>query len=237
MKGTLWCLHGAVGMAADWQGFSAPGWAAKRVDLWRFLDCCPMSLPGFGRALNTEALAEPGRKILVAYSMGARLALHSLIQGGPWDAAVLISPHPGLGSEADRAARRTTDAEWASLALSGDWQDFLARWESQPVLAGKRFPADRRSLSARRREVARSFIDWSLGAQAPLWDRLGGISCPVLWCVGEQDLKFQALGERAVPLLPQGELWVAPAAGHRLPWDAPEAFRAKLGEFLERVAG
>ncbi|MCW1914587.1 alpha/beta fold hydrolase [Luteolibacter sp. GHJ8] len=237
MKGTLWCLHGAVGMAADWQGLSLPGWAVKRVDLWRFLDCCAMSMEEFGRALNTEARAEQGPKVLVGYSMGARLGLHALLQGGPWEAAVLIGPHPGLEQEADRVARREADAEWASHALSGDWRDFLDRWESQPVLGGSSFPADRALLSARRREVARSFIDWSLGAQLPLWDRLGEIRCPVLWCAGERDAKFRELAERAVPRLPQGELWLAPGSGHRVPWEAPAAFREKLGEFLERVAG
>ena len=55
MKGTLWCLHGAVGQAGDWQGFGVPEWGVKRVDLWRFLDCCPMTMPEFGRALNAEA--------------------------------------------------------------------------------------------------------------------------------------------------------------------------------------
>lgn len=237
MKGTLWCLHGAVGMAADWQGFSVSGWAVKRVDLWRFLDCCPMTMGEFGRALGTEAQAEPGRKVIVGYSMGARLALQSLLQGGPWDAAILVGPHPGLESEQERADRRSADAEWAGLALSADWLEFLERWEAQPVLGGSRFPADRRNLATRRREVARSFIDWSLGAQEPLWERLGGISSPVLWCAGERDAKFRALAERAVGLLQSGELWIAPGAGHRVPWEAPEAFRAKVGEFLERVAG
>ena len=236
MKGTLWCLHGAVGMAADWEGLSLPGWAVKRVDLWRFLDCCPMSMGEFGRALNTEARAEQGRKVLVGYSMGARLALHALLQGGPWAAAVLVGPHPGLEQEEERAVRRAADAEWASLALSGEWQDFLARWESQPVLTGSGSPVDRRNLSVRRREVARSFIDWSLGVQEPLWGRLGEISCPVFWCAGERDAKFRELAARAVPRLPQGELWLAPGSGHRVPWEAPAAFREKLGEFLERVA-
>lgn len=269
MKGTLWCLHGAVGQARDWQGFGVPGWSVKRVDLWRFLDCCPMTLPEFGRALNAEAagaasadgrwqMADGGsepevpdpwvrdlastiyhppssisRRVLVGYSMGARLALHALLDGGPWDAAVLVAPHPGLEPEAERIARRASDAEWAGRALSGDWRDFLARWNVQPVLAdsGRLPPVS----ELRRREVARSFIDWSLGAQEALWDRLGEIRCPVLWCAGERDAKFRALAERALPLLPRGELWVAPGAGHRVPWDVPQAFAAKTGEFLERV--
>lgn len=233
MNGTLWCLHGAVGQAADWQGFQIPGKAIRRVDLWRFLDCCPMSLADFGRALNAEAAAVPGKRVLVGYSMGARLALHTLLDGGDWDAAVLVAPHPGLEDEQERAARRAGDAEWASRALAGEWDDFLAAWQAQPVLATSEA---RPPLSAqRRREVARSFIDWSLGAQEPLWDRLGDIRCPVLWCAGERDAKFRALAGRAVDELPAGELWIAPGAGHRVPWDAPEAFRDKVGEFLERV--
>ncbi len=257
VKGTLWCLHGAVGQAADWQGFAVPGWGTKRVDLWRFLACCPMTMSEVGRALNEEAAAGVRKKmasgrskeglssaihhlpsaicrnVLVGYSMGARLALHALLAGGPWDAAVLIAPHPGLESETDRAARRESDAAWASRALSGEWSDFLDAWNAQPVLAAS---DRRRALAAvHRREVARSFIDWSLGAQEPLWDRLGEIGCPVLWCTGERDGKFTALAERAVYSLKDGELWVTPGAGHRVPWDAPEAFRAKVGEFLERV--
>lgn len=232
-------------MAADWRGFSVPGWAVKRVDLWRFLDCCPMSMPEFGRALNREAEGENreavGKQVLVGYSMGARLALHALLDRGPWDAAILIGPHPGLEAEEERAARRAADAEWASTALSGEWTGFLQKWEGQAVL--KRAPhaggemADRGSLSIRRREVARSFIDWSLGAQESLWDKLGEIRCPVLWCVGEQDPKFRGLGTRAVGLMPSAELWTAPGSGHRVPWDAPEAFQAKVGEFLERAVG
>ncbi len=230
-------------MAADWRGFPVPRWGVKRVDLWRFLDCCPMPMPDFGRALNREAEGtSAGKRVLAGYSMGGRLALHALLEGRTWDAAILIAPHPGLETEAERAARRESDAEWASRALSGDWAEFLEKWEGQGILspgAGRegREMADRAALAGRRREVARSFIDWSLGAQEPLWDRLGEISCPVLWCAGEEDRKFRALAERAAGMLRDAELWIAPGAGHRVPWDASGAFREKVGEFLERVAG
>ena len=55
MKGTIWCLHGAVGMAEDWKGFSVPGWAVKRIDLWRFLDCCPMSMAEFVKKVKQSS--------------------------------------------------------------------------------------------------------------------------------------------------------------------------------------
>lgn len=238
VKGILWCLHGAVGHASAWRGLAVSDWGVKRVDLWRFLACCPMSLPAFGRALNEEAggglrSGEGGKRVLVGYSMGARLALHALLSGGPWDAAILIGPHPGLESEEERVSRRELDAGWAARAMTGDWADFLRAWNEQPLLASS--AAADPAPELRRREVARSFVDWSLGAQESLWSRLADIHCPVLWCAGERDPKFLALGKRATVLLPAGELWVAPGAGHRVPWDAPQAFHAKVREFLEQV--
>lgn len=243
MKGTIWCLHGAVGMAEDWRGFSVPGWAVKRVDLWRFLDCCPMGMAAFGKALNEEAAAGSGRKVLLGYSMGGRLGLHALLDGGPWDAAVIVSAHPGLEEEAERVARREKDAGWAARALKGEWRSFLEAWDAQPVLkdCGLRIAdrglemADRTRLEIRRNSVARSFVDWSLGAQEPLWGRLEEIACPLLWVAGERDGKFRDLALRAAarrvgPPLP----WIAPDAGHRVPWESA-AFPAKVAEFLERA--
>ena len=240
MRGTIWCLHGAVGMAEDWRGFSVPDWGVKRVDLWRFLDCCPMGMAEFGRALNGEAAAVAGPKVLLGYSMGGRLALQALLcPGHPWDAAVIVSAHPGLEAHDERVKRLGADAEWAAKALSGDWRSFLREWNAQGVLAasGGGAPAlelaDRAGLEPRRRPVARSFVDWSLGAQEPTWTKLGGIACPVLWVVGERDDKFRVLGGRAVPA-GGFEPWLAPGAGHRVPWESAE-FPARVGEFLERV--
>ncbi|MFD0895074.1 alpha/beta fold hydrolase [Luteolibacter ambystomatis] len=237
MKGTVWCLHGAVGQAADWSGFTVPGFSIRRVDLWRFLDCCPMSMPDFGRALNEEARRVSGPNILLGYSMGGRLALHSLLaDDSPWDAAIIVSAHPGLESEAERSARRESDAVWAAKALRGEWPDFLAEWNAQPVLGGANpGMADRRLLAQRRREVGRSFVDWSLGAQQSLWDRLPEIRRPVLWICGECDAKFRALAERAVPLLFQGTLEIIPDAGHRVPWENPGIFGMAVEQWLQSI--
>ncbi|MBB5352696.1 2-succinyl-6-hydroxy-2,4-cyclohexadiene-1-carboxylate synthase [Haloferula luteola] len=237
MEGTLWCLHGGVGMAEDWRGFSVPGWAVKRVDLWRFLDCCPMSLREFGRALNDEAAARSGRKVLMGYSMGGRLALHALMGGGSWDAAVVISAHPGLEDLTERATRRARDAEWAARALKSPWSEFLEAWNRQAVLdrgssATELRWGDRSKLELRRASVARSFVDWSLGAQDPLWGSLLGIRVPLLWVAGEEDGKFRALAERAVAC-GGFDGWLAPGSGHRVPWESSQ-FPSRVGEFLER---
>ncbi|MGL4398368.1 MAG: alpha/beta fold hydrolase [Luteolibacter sp.] len=235
-----WCLHGAVGMAADWRGFAknlaATGIGSRAVDLWRFLDCCPMPLTEFGKTLNAEAGGEVFRgsgRALLGYSMGGRLALHALLEKDhPWQAAVIVSTHPGL--ETGRAERRAADAEWATKALTGSWQEFLTTWNAQPLLGAPiRDLQISSNLVMRRREIARSFVDWSLGAQEPLWDRLREISIPVLWIAGEDDPKFLALAERAVSLMPRAHLAIALGAGHRVPWEAEAWFAERVAGFLK----
>ncbi len=237
-----WCLHGAAGMAADWRGFAknlaASGIGSRAVDLWRFLECQPMSLTEFGTALNVDASGEVFRgssRALLGYSMGGRLALHALLEKDhPWQAAVIVSAHPGLESETGRADRRASDMAWATQSLAGNWQEFLTTWNAQPILgdASMRDPQASGRLIMRRREIARSFVDWSLGTQQPLWQRLGEISVPVLWIAGENDPKFLALAKRATSLIPNAHLAVAHGAGHRVPWQAESWFADQVTRFL-----
>jgi len=236
-----WCLHGAVGMAADFHSLAkqlaVAGTGTRAVDLWRFLECQSMPLSHFGTAINAEAAGEAGHrqaKALLGYSMGGRLALHALLENKhPWQAAILISAHPGLESTADQEARRASDTLWASRALTGNWQEFLAAWNAQPVL-GKpmRDPQASNSLMLRRREIARSFVDWSLGAQASLWSRLPEIRIPVLWIAGENDAKFLDLARRATALIPNSRLEIAPGCGHRVPWEAESWLAREISGFL-----
>ena len=237
-----WCLHGAVGMPADWRGIAkslaGTGIGSRAVEAWRFLENGPLPLESFGKTFNEDATNEVFRgngRSLLGYSMGGRLALHALLEKDhPWQAAVIVSAHPGLENPEERTARRTADNAWATRALAGNWQEFLTAWNQQPLL-GSSLPRDPQASSAmilRRREIARSFVDWSLGAQRPLWDRLGEISVPVLWVAGENDTKFRALAERAVSLIPKGRLAIAPAAGHRVPWEAEQWFTDTTAGFL-----
>jgi 2-succinyl-6-hydroxy-2,4-cyclohexadiene-1-carboxylate synthase len=238
-----WCLHGAVGSAADWRGFAqclaSRKIGSRAVDLWRFLEAGPLPLADFGRALNEDARTEEARgrpRALLGYSMGGRLALHALLENDPpWQAAVIVSAHPGLENAADQESRRASDAGWASHALTGNWHEFLEAWNAQAIL-GHSPPPDPQTaarLLARRREIARSFVDWSLGNQQALWPRLHEITIPVLWVLGENDPKFRTLAERAVALMPNATLAIAPGAGHRVPRDAQDWLATQVAGFLQ----
>jgi 2-succinyl-6-hydroxy-2,4-cyclohexadiene-1-carboxylate synthase len=232
-------------MAEDWKGLSTAlgksGHPVRRVDLWRYLDCCPMELEEFGSAFCEEVRAsgsgEDGH-VVVGYSMGGRLALHALLAGMRerlFRGAVIVSAHPGLSDEREKILRMAGDAEWAGKALVGEWQTFLQEWDRQPVLnpegAGLDGLGDRRRLEIRRQAVARSFMDWSLGKQADLRPALGQLDVPVLWVTGERDTKFSKLAAEVVPTLPHGEQTILPESGHRVPWEKPGEFAALVDQF------
>lgn len=235
-------LHGAVGMAADWQStaqaLAGCKISSRAVDLWRFLECTPMPLDSFPAALHAEVAggASLKRQALLGYSMGGRLALHALLEpGAAWSAAVIVAANPGLEDVQERESRRAADAVWASRALSLPWLEFLEAWESQALFRSSipRHAGMAQSLAKRRREIARSFVDWSLGAQKPLWERMGSIQIPVLWICGERDEKFCQLGGRAVSQMQDARLAIAPDAGHRVPWENPEWFHREVLQFLK----
>jgi len=235
-----WCLHGAVGAVSDWRGLAqslaAKGVSTRAVDLWRFLECESLAMPDFGKRLNAEAEGEVSRgrkRILVGYSMGGRLALHALLEGGPWEAAVIISGNPGLRDAAEASARRGADTVWATQALTMPWPDFLTKWNAQTILGGAiRDDREDRKLMQRRREIARSFVNWSLGNQEPLWEKLSAIQIPTLWIAGENDPKFRAITEEAAGLSEKFTLEIAPDSGHRVPWENEVWLAEKIAGFV-----
>ncbi len=238
-----WCLHGAVGAASDWRSFcdrlAKHGIATRAVDLWRFLQCESVSLSNFASQLNAEAAGENRqntRKVLIGYSMGGRLALHSILQNGPWDAAIIISAHPGLQDDYEISERRRADTTWATKALTAKWTDFLSEWNAQPVLKDQiRDEREDKRLMQRRREIARSFIDWSLGAQKSLWERLPDIAIPTLWIAGANDRKFSEIALRATKIIPNSQVALAETSGHRVPWENEDWTLQTIRKFISEL--
>jgi 2-succinyl-6-hydroxy-2,4-cyclohexadiene-1-carboxylate synthase len=235
-----WCLHGAVGKASDWRSLASKlakdGISTRSVDLWRFLQCESVPMPEFGKRLNADAEGEVSRgqrRVLIGYSMGGRLALHALLERGPWDAAVIISANPGIRNSQQASSKRSQDTVWATRALTQSWAEFLNDWNSQPILGGAmRNEREDKKLIQRRREIARSFVDWSAGNQDSLWERLAEIQVPVLWIAGENDTKYSAIVTEAASISDRFEVAIAPDSGHRVPWENENWLADKVREFL-----
>ncbi len=238
----LWCLHGAVGMAADWDHFAgrmeASGHKTYALDLWSYLEHAECTFREFARKICEEARKEECPPLLVGYSMGGRLALHALLEDSEaWAGAVVVSAHPGLQDEGERILRMAADAKWAGKALTGSWMNFLSQWEAQSVLQGKCVDpaADRRHLESRREAVARGFTSWTLGKQADLRSSLQKVERPVVLVSGARDCKFTALAEELSVVMPNTFPMGPLDAGHRVPWEAPEDFAQCVGHLLDMI--
>ena len=116
----IYALHGFLGKPSDWdfldlQNIHAPNLhqAPQAKDFWNWAE-----------DFNREVAAQDDAPILLAYSMGGRLALHALLQGPKlWKAAIIVSAHTGLQSEQERTARLQSDAKLAEDFLHQPWAE------------------------------------------------------------------------------------------------------------------
>ncbi len=247
----LHCLHGFLGSPHDWDdlaaalGESLPALAAPGAlltpdlfgaDSFPRADSIPAWAEAYGRREAQAHLPGPSAagNYLLGYSLGGRLALHLAVQfPALWDGVIIVGANPGLDSEEARARRRHHDESWARRFEGEPWDALLAAWDAQPVFAGRGGgPRRRREQDFARASLAAALRRWSLGAQTPLWPALQSIHCPVLWVAGAEDAGQADICRRVGETIPGVEVWVAPDAGHRVPWEQPRAFAARAAGFL-----
>ncbi|QQX80611.1 2-succinyl-6-hydroxy-2,4-cyclohexadiene-1-carboxylate synthase [Shewanella sp. KX20019] len=242
-------LHGFLGSKEDW--------TAVIEVLAKQYYCVSIDLPGHGESLN-NSLPVPGfdactsliqqtllqLKIkqyhLIGYSLGGRIALH-LARHAPENilSLMLESCHPGLKSEDDRAARKTSDAQWAAKLNSLDIEDFLTLWYQQAVftdLTTKQRQAMIQQRSANQASaLGNCYQATSLAEQADLWDTPQIISAPCYFIAGSDDQKFLALAKRWQQQYP---ITIHPmaASGHNVHSAAPAAFSKQVMLLLEQAS-
>lgn len=231
-------LHGFTQTGAAWDGVRAA--VGPRRDL------LTPDLAGHGsaagrRPIDTATLVEdvlsaaPERFVLGGYSMGARLALHVAVAAPERvSRLVLVSATAGIEDEGERAARRRSDAELATLLETRGIEPFAERWERLPLFAGQ--PDEARAAARAMRlaqdpaGLAASLRGFGAGTMPAVWDQLGELEMPATVLVGERDARYRELGARLAPALPQGRLVVVPGVGHALPLEAASAVADALLE-------
>jgi 2-succinyl-6-hydroxy-2,4-cyclohexadiene-1-carboxylate synthase len=209
---------------------------AAQLSPQRYTPLAP-DLPGHGDAASADApiafdscvehvlTGTPERFALCGYSMGGRVALHvALAAPERVTRLVLVSTSAGIADDAERAQRRAADQALADELERIPFEQFIERWRTQPLFAED--PPDVGALARedqRRNDphaLAASLRGIGTGEMAPLWDRLGELSMPVVVVAGERDAKFRALGERMAGLIPGARFVVIPG-GHGLPLESP----------------
>jgi 2-succinyl-6-hydroxy-2,4-cyclohexadiene-1-carboxylate synthase len=242
-SGRVVLVHGFTQTQAAWEPVAArlrARWRLVRVDL-----------PGHGGSAGVRAgFAEAaglvgecgGRAAYVGYSLGGRLCLRlALDRPELVRALVLLGASPGIADPAARAERRADDEALAAGIERDGVAAFLDRWLAGPLFAT--LPPARAGLRDRLANppegLASALRLLGAGAQAPLWDRLAGLRCPILLVAGALDAKFAAVAaDMAAAIGPAARRVLVPGAGHAVHLERPAEVAALLDGFLsDHLAG
>lgn len=187
----------------------------------------------FADCLNAKAETTAGKKYLVGYSMGGRLALHALMAKPEiWSGVVLISSHPGLREPKDKAQRTHWQNQWAEKFLTLSQQDLEERWGAQEVFK-QTTPQKKSELNdENRRFLAAALMLWGSDRHLFTWNELKNCKTRLLWCMGEDDHKYQQLMSDMRDLQLPGDFVTIPQAGHRLIFDQPQKLAEKITAFI-----
>jgi 2-succinyl-6-hydroxy-2,4-cyclohexadiene-1-carboxylate synthase len=190
-------------------------------------DAVRADLPATARLVADAAGAAVGDApcSLLGYSLGARVALQVLAQGGlPVSGAVLIGATGGIEDPEARAERRRADDVRADeLESSGDLEGFLDSWLRGPLFERLGAGAERdERLRNSAAGLASSLRLCGTGTQEPLWDAVRSLPCPVLAMAGTDDTRFAAHALRLADLAPHGVASLLPAGGHAVHLAQPD---------------
>ena len=198
-------LHGFLGSPAQWSGVRG-----ALEDAWWMPGHgpSPWVLPGAGFDAVVDALAPwtRGPRVLVGYSLGARLALSlALRHPGNVRAVVLVGGTPGIEDPAERTERAAADDALAASIARDGLEAFVERWEALPLFATQRemAPELRAAQRAWRAGHEAGGIAWALstlstGRMPPRWGALATAPFAVHAVTGERDEKFTRIAEEMV---------------------------------------
>jgi len=178
-------------------------------------------------ARQVENAGHAGAQV-VAYSLGARIALSLLVDRPElFSSAILIGCHFGLRSLEARRQRRDRDRTWIELLRRDGIKTFVQRWESLPI-----FSTQSPELRAAQRPVrsshaaaglARSLETAGLAEMPSYWPKLAAIEIPVELLTGELDGKFSALAREAVSHNVRIAHRVVSGVGHNVAAEEPKS--------------
>lgn len=185
---------------------------------------------GFDDEVERLAALGQGCDGLFGYSLGGRFALGILARyPARFRHAVIVSAHPGLGSDAERAQRRDGDARFVALLRERGLTAFVDIWQALPLWASQGDLPEAVKAAQRQQRLrhqadglAQSLLAHGLGEMPDLRPKLTSVTTTVDCLVGERDAKFVALGRELAGIIPGARLTIAPGSGHNLLLERPE---------------
>ena len=241
MNGLLHCENDR-GLIQALHGFGGDGEDFSLVRTWSQFEWCCMDLLGHGASpksieaeeynVRNQAAQVAGQKsgeILLGYSMGARLALHAVLEYPKrWKALILISATAGIRE--GREQRKSWDQELVHRLHNSTNKEFWDYWSQVPIIQSQRNvdvdfqqKRDVRRSQAHLDSLAASVLGFGAGVMPSVWHRLHEVDMPVLLIVGQEDQKYSQLGIELRAGIATSELHVVPDCGHAPHLEQPGA--------------
>ena len=225
------CLHGFTGSPTSWD-FLGEGARIAPALVGHSGANAGAEVRCFEDEVDRLAALAVGADALhvVGYSLGARLALGMALRQPRLVARLtLISAHPGLASESERAARRARDARWCELLETRGVPAFVDAWQAQPLWASQaRLPDALRAKKKQERlsqtapGLCRSLRVTGLAEMPNYGAALAELRIPTDVVAGALDHKFRDLAQILVQNIARARLEIAPDAGHDLLLERPD---------------
>ena len=255
-------VHGFLGDIHDWMpvissvagesdcyAVSLPGHSSSGTSEYTFMEnSFSFTSASMAQLLDQGAASRP---LLVAYSMGARVALDMVLSSPEkYSGLVVVSSSPGIEDEEEREARAMKDLLLSAQIRETSMQSFLEQWYEQPMFREFRECPQFQSIVSERERIHRrggiadALRYMSPGIQESLWPKLSGLAVPLCVVCGERDSKYEAssreMCEAAArsPHLGEGDvsMHVVPGVGHCVHLESPEALAPILASFSSHVA-
>ncbi|AQQ52742.1 2-succinyl-6-hydroxy-2,4-cyclohexadiene-1-carboxylate synthase [Planococcus lenghuensis] len=178
--------------------------------------------------------------VLAGYSMGGRTALaYACTYPAGIRRLILESASPGLRTESERHLRREQDQKLAERIERDGIIEFISFWENLPMFETQRnLPSAIRQAVREERlnqhpsGLAGSLYGMGTGAQAPYWDQLEQLACPVLLLTGTDDNKFTAIAREMKEQISR-VTHIEMEAGHAIHVEKPEEFATIIRQQLK----
>ncbi len=240
-------LHGYTQNSLCWGNFADA--------LRQHFDILLVDLPGHGKTsaaydeasldetaqLVNETVAPYVKKqscLLVGYSMGGRVALHTLLDDASyWRAAVVIGTHPGIRDVSQRQQRQKQDTATAEKLVSQGLDAFLDDWFALDLFANLdvKMQAKSARMTNRIDGLVACLRYRGTGVQEPLWQRLKEVEVPLFALAGGCDAKYVALAQELADIMPNGQQITIAAAGHSAHLEQPDQCVAVIQTFYSAV--
>jgi 2-succinyl-6-hydroxy-2,4-cyclohexadiene-1-carboxylate synthase len=245
-------LHGFLGLGEDWLE------VAKELSRDHF--CVLPDLPGHGQsrelsdhqstdmAAASEAIVnllddlKIDRVTLLGYSMGGRIALHTILRFAHRVLAlVLESASPGIEDDKERRDRAALDDLRADQIERKGVAAFVEQWYNAPLFDSLHHRPEKLALLKQSRlkhdphTLAMALREFSVGRQPSLWKDIVRLNVPTLVIAGALDRKYCIIADKMAASMPGCRQVTIGSAGHNTHFEQPQEFLARLREFLHDV--